>query len=297
MDKMRTYIITFLLLFFFNLQAQELDVQVTINTEKLSQEYKDYLFNFANSIQNYMNGTRFLDEEWQGPKIKCNINFIFQSGSGNNKYSAQVYITSQRLIYKSFPPKYTVILKIFDQNVDFTYDRAQSLNFNPGIFEPLTGFLNYYAYLIIGMDLNTYGALSGNSLIQKALNIALMGESSGFDKGWGENSNNSRRALVENILNDNYSFFMQDFYKYHYYGLDNYTTNPNLSKQVIASMIENIYSKRNNINLNSPLLRIFFDSKYLEIAEIMNNYENSLTIQKLKSIDPSHTSKYEEINR
>jgi len=288
-------IILYLLLVVSNIISQELDATVNINTEKLSQEYKDYLFNFENVVSNYLNGTKFLDQEWQGPKIKCNFSFIFQSGSGNNRYSAQVYITSQRIIYKSNPTKSTIILKLFDQNLDFTYDRGQSFNFNPSIFEPLTGFLNYYAYLIIGMDLNTYGALSGQPIIQKALNIAIMGESSGFEKGWGGNLTNTRKALVENILNEKNVFFMKDFYKYHYYGLDLLSTNYEQARNNIASLIENLYNNRTNVNLNNPLYRTFFDTKYIEIAEVLNNYENTLTIQKLKTLDPSHTSKYDEI--
>lgn len=288
-------IILIILLFFSNNYSQELEAQVSINTEKLTQEYRDYLFNFENIVANYLNGTKFLEQEWQGPKIKCNFTFIFQSGTGNNKYSAQVYVTSQRLIYKSNPPKYTIILRLFDQNFDFSYDRGQSLNFNPSIFEPLTGFLNYYAYLIIGMDLNTYGALSGQPIIQRAMNIAIMGETSSFEKGWGGNATNSRRALVENILNEKNVPFMNDFYKYHYYGLDLLSTNSQEAKKVIASLIENLYDNRTNLNLNNYLYRTFFDTKYIELAEVLANYENSLTIQKLKVIDPSHTSKYEEI--
>lgn len=284
-----------LLILSIRLFSQELDATVILNCEKLSTEYKDYLADFSNQLQNYLNNNRFFDQEWQGPKIKCAFSIIILSGSNQKHYTAQVSITSQRLIYKSSPIKYTPILKLFDPSWEFNYERAQSFSFNPSQFEPLLSFLNYYAYVIIGMDLNSYGALSGQETVQKAMNLALMGESSAYEKGWGKGSGFTRKTFCDDILNEKYRPFMENFYKYHYYGLDNLSKDKIKAQKKFIELVDNLYLSRTKMNLSNTLIRSFFDAKYIELAELFADINDQSAIKKLMSVDPAHTTRYNEV--
>ena len=52
------------------------------------------------------------------------------------------------------------------------------------LFEPLSGFLAYYAYLILGGEIDTYEFNGGNIAYEAARDIALRGSASEYKIGW-----------------------------------------------------------------------------------------------------------------
>ena len=47
-------------------------------------------------------------------------------------------------------------LRYFDKGVQFFYNSGTSLYYDPVLFEPITGFLAYYAHLILAGEIDTY---------------------------------------------------------------------------------------------------------------------------------------------
>ena len=85
-------------------------------------------------------------------------------------------------------------LRYFDKSVQFYYNSGSSLYYDPVLFEPLTGFLAFYAHLLLAGEIDTYEFNGGNSSFELARDIALRGSSSEYKKGWG-----SRVTLVDNL--------------------------------------------------------------------------------------------------
>ncbi len=85
-------------------------------------------------------------------------------------------------------------LRYFDKSVQFYYNSGSSLYYDPVLFEPLTGFLAYYAHLLLAGEIDTYEFNGGNSSFELARDIALRGSASEYKKGWG-----SRVTLVDNL--------------------------------------------------------------------------------------------------
>ena len=85
-------------------------------------------------------------------------------------------------------------LRYFDKSIQFYYNSGSSLYYDPVLFEPLTGFLAYYAHLFLGGEIDTYEFNGGNGSFELSRDIALRGSSSEYKKGWGY-----RITLVDNI--------------------------------------------------------------------------------------------------
>ncbi len=287
-------LILILSLFPIVLFGQELDATVTVNYEQLETSAKEKLENFADDVREYLNSNRFTDQDYQD-KIKCSFNIFFVSSSGETKYSAQVVITSQRPIYNS--QKNSLMFRVQDSKWDFNYEKGQTLYFNQTDFDPLTSFLDYYAYVIIGVDADSYQKLGGTDYFNKALDITVLGGNSSYKKGWVlDGSNYNRRALVLNLTDASYQKFREDFFDYHYNGIDIYAENKTVAQRNIVKLISDLAAVRDKLDARSVLLKVFFDAKNKEIVDYLMDYPDKATVfEMLKKIDPSHLSTYEKL--
>ena len=203
-----------IILLTINTFSQELNCKVTVNYESIPTGNRELLSDFANSIEDYLNKTRFTDK-WEVDKIDCAFNIFFIGASSDVNYTAQAVITSQRPIYQS--AKNSLMLSINDGQWSFTYEKNQTLYPTQSVFDPLTSFLDYYAYIIIGFNEDSYDELLGNPFFTKAFDIVNLGANSSFRTGWEKSSGSyTRRGLVEDLLNEKYRPFREAFFNYHY---------------------------------------------------------------------------------
>lgn len=287
------FILGLLVLLTFTLKAQELQATVTVQYENLPVLNKESLVNFAQVIQDYLNNNRFTGTTWNNPKIKCTFTIFFLSASDETSYSTQVFIGSQRQIYNS--TNNSPMLTILDNNWSFGYEKNQALYFNPMVNNSITSFLDYYAYLIIGMDNDSWEQMSGTPSFSKALDIVHLALSSKFSKGWDKSSGTyNRRDLVEDILNERYRPFREAISEYHY-GIDLYEVNKENGQKKIASLVKVLQSLKSKIDLRSIFIKVFFDAKYQEIIEDLKDYPDRTIFKTLKEVDPPHAGKYDEI--
>lgn len=275
--------------------TQELDCKVIVNYESLPVVNRELLAGFAGVVEDYMNMTRFTEEEWEGPRIPCTMNIFFLSASSDVNYSAQVVVVSQRHIYNSI--NYSSMLTINDNNWSFIYEKGQGLYANLSTFDPLTSFLDYYANIIIGFDMDSYFELGGSPYYSKAFNIVNLGSSSGFPSGWQSASPTSfsRWNLVSDFQNDKYRPFREAFYNYHYNGIDIFSEHRDIALEQMTNLVKTLEEMRSKVDLNTVLIRAFFDAKSGEIADYLRHTNNPRLFETLKKIDPRHAAKYDEV--
>ena len=272
--------------------GQELNAKVTVNFEQLETISKDRLENFGSLIEDYLNNNNFAGDDWEGERIDCNFSIFFTSAS-ENTYSAQVVITSTRPVYNS--ESNSLMLLIQDADWSFFYEKNQSLYFDPQEFDALLSFFDYYAFLIIGMDLDSYVPQGGTQYFRLASELAILGSNSGYSGGWAlETSSYNKRGLVENLLRANFQQFRIDFYDYHYNGIDELQRDKKHATRNLVKLVKNldgIYSKISRMNI---LMRVFFDTKHKEIFNYLQDYPDKSILKLLKKIDPSHISTYDQ---
>jgi hypothetical protein len=287
------YFIILLLIFSSFSVAQELNCKVTVNYEGLPQLNREILTDFASVIENYMNTTQFTSEAWDGQRIDCSLNIFFTSASGDNDYNAQVVVVSTRPIFKSI--RQSPMLTINDPSWSFRYIKNQALYSNQSTFDPITGFLDFYANIIIGFDWDTWADLGGTQYFKKAFDIVNLGANSSKKTGWERsNANYSRWGLCDDLLNDKYRSFREAYFVYHY-GVDEYQINKTDAQEKIINMINVLFNMKKKSDINSVLIRTFFDAKYGELIELLRGYPNQTAFEKLVQIDPSHAAKYDEL--
>jgi hypothetical protein len=159
----------------------------------------------------------------------------------------------------------------------------------------LTSFLDFYANLIIGLDYDSYLELGGSDYFSKASGIANFGASSKFSSGWTLTSSAyNRRRLVEDLNNDAYRPFREGEFDY-YYGIDVFALNKPLGQKYIVKLVDAINKSKDNIDLNSVLMKTFFNAKNEEIIDRLKDYPDRYDVfLTLKKLDPAHASKYDD---
>ena len=183
MARRNIFLIPFIL--YFNVVfCQFASVDVTLDDRLLRSEEKQDVINMRNDIQRFFLSTTW-DDNYSDLSVPIYVQIIFEgvTQKGNESiYNCQALFSNGG------------DLRYFDKSVQFYYNSGNSLYYDPVLFEPLTGFLAYYAHLILAGEIDTYEFNGGNGSFELARDIALRGSSSEYRKGWG-----SRTTLVDNL--------------------------------------------------------------------------------------------------
>jgi Domain of unknown function (DUF4835) len=276
---------------FSTVTAQEINSTVTVNYDALGGTDRETVINLAPAIQNYINSYRWTGQDFRGPKIQVTLNIYLQSGS-NGVYSAQAFIGSQRPIYKS--GNVSPMVRVLDNSWQFSYTKDQPLLHDEFHFNSFTGFIDYYMYVVLGFDFDSYDPLGGTKYFQKAANIVAQAQNGDFPQGWQPTTSGSysRYALVNDALSGKYDVFRTAFYNYEYNGIDMLSTQRDSAQVVIANALNKIADIVLQSGSRSALMRVFFDAKYNEIADALNGYPDKGILQKLSIVDQAHQSTY-----
>jgi hypothetical protein len=287
------YTLLFLLFLSFAAIAQELNCRVEVNYQNLPVNNRELLVDFAGVIENYMNTTRYTNDDY-AQRIDCSMSIFFTGASSDIDYSAQIVVVSQRPVFKSTGN--SPILTVNDGQWQFRYQKGQALYANQTSFDPLTSFLDYYALIIIGMDMDTFEPSGGTVVFKRAQDIVNLGANSGSSLGWQSSSSAySRWGLVNDILSATYSFFRNSIFDYHY-GVDIFSQNKQLGQRKVADLVNVLWIMYEQIgNINSVYVRTFFDAKFGEVIDYLKDYPDPELFSKLKKIDPPHSARYDAV--
>ena len=205
-------------------------------------------------------------------------------------------IQSARPVYNSTYE--SILLNFADREWQFEYVESQPLNFSENIFTSnLTSLLAFYAYVIIGLDYDSFGEKSGSEFFQTALNIANNAQPSNRP-GWSTlGSTRNRYWLIENLTNGQMQDIRQGLYDYHRQGLDTFIESPDKSRENILTVLEDLQKVRKTYP-NSILVIAFLDAKSDELINIFS--KGNIQVRRkafdiLATIDPSKRSDYQQI--
>jgi hypothetical protein len=271
-------------------RAQQIDCNVKVSYEGVATTHKDLLIGFDSDVREYLNNYKWGNDDLE-EKITCTVDIFIQNVVGENRYSAQVFIGSQRPLYNNGGNK--GILRLKDDAWEFTYVRGRPIVHNEYSFNDLTSFLDFYVYLIIGYDYDTYERLSGTTYFQKAANIASLGRANG-GKGWQQaKSGYNRIQLIDELLNAKFTPVRAASFKYHFAALDSLSFSRARALKNAHDALVMIGEVKKSADPRNQIIRAFFDVKYQEIAELFLGYDPKVYAM-LASIDPTHQTTYEE---
>jgi hypothetical protein len=258
-------------LFFLSLAAlsQELNCKVTVNADQINTSDRSVFKDMERSFANFMNTRKWTGDNYKiYERINCSIFLNLKMPSIGN-FTASVQIASARPI---FDTNYeSVVFNFADRDWQFQYIESQPLEYNDNNYiSNLTSMLAYYAYIILGMDYDSYSELGGTPYFQKALNVVNNAQP-GNQVGWETlGSNRNRFALITDINNPQMLELRKNTYRYHRLALDTFDKTPDQSRDIILDCVKNV-KKVWSINPNSIFVISFFDAKATEMVNIFSD--------------------------
>ena len=251
-----------------SMEAQELQVKININSSQVEGSDKSVFENLQQTLEQWMNDRQWTELQFQkNERINVTFNItVSKYDKGNNRFSCTAMIQANRPVYNS---AYTTTL-YNNKDGDFTFDFAQfdQLNFNEEMVDnQLTALMAYYAYLIIGLDLDSFGALAGTEVLQRCMNLTNNAQDLGFP-GWKafEDSKN-RFAIINDYLDEAMKPFRQLQYDYYRKGLDEMSNNAERGRTNVSEALELLKQAHQDKPL-SMLPQIWTDYKRDELANI-----------------------------
>ena len=176
--SLKNYYLIIILLFSGFAQAQEFDCQVSVNDEQLEGNSFGYVVNsLKTDLESYINEYRWTEIEFlEQEKIKCQINIILLNGDQDFNFTAETIIQLRRPIYNTSAETTTLIIS--DGNWQFNFPEGKSLIHDDLEFEPLTGFIDFYLYLLLGYDFDTFSEYGGTEWLQKSQDVVDLAQNS-----------------------------------------------------------------------------------------------------------------------
>ena len=287
------------LIFLFSIgttKSQELNAQVVVNSDLVNQTNQQVFKTLERSLNELINtqvwtGESYLNQE----RITCS--FVFNlSRYSNGQFEATLQVQSQRPV---FDTNYdSPILNFLDKDIVFSYQEFEPLFFNQSSFESnLISLISYYAYIIIGMDADSFSSKGGNPFYERALQVVNLAQTSS-GKGWKPSDGTRNRFwLIDALRSNTFREFRQTLYKYHREGLDKLTEDPFQGKKSLMEAIK-LLDPLNQRRPNNFLTQIFFDAKVEEIVNLFQEgpkIDFKETEEILKKIAPFFGARWKQI--
>lgn len=254
-----------------SIRSQELNCSVEVNSDQIQNVSKSVFQTLQDAIREYMNTTKFSEAQiGVNEKIECRLFFTIKEYSEEGKFVGDLQIQSTRPVYNT---SYTTTLINFkDNRIEFNYQEGEPLIFSENSMENnLTAILNFYAYLILAVDFDSFSPHGGDPFFDRVKLIVQMAQSSG-ESGWKAFEDTKNRSAILSAFTDPATSGIRDImYDYHRGGLDEMSMSPDKGRAKITASLE-ILKKIYDVAPMSVILSMFKDAK---LDELVNLYTKS----------------------
>ena len=297
------FIVSFTLFIIYScaMQAQELEARVTVNSTKIEGTRTEVFESLQQKLTDFLNNHKWTEIPFrENEKIQCNFNITV------NKYTQDENTFECTLLMNSLRPVYgstynTVAYSVNDVDFTFQFGEFDQLEYQANqIDNNLVALLAYYAYMIIGMDLDTMAPKGGTDCFHIAEDIATAGESMGFP-GWkpfGDSSN--RYALLSDYIDGSMECMREFNYIYHRQGLDRMYEVPDSARAAIADALD-LLEEANKAKNMTKVAQLFTEYKRDELVNIFEKKgtreEKDKAYEILFAIDASQSNTWDRIKK
>ncbi|MCS3756693.1 DUF4835 family protein [Salinibacter ruber] len=276
--------------------GQELRCRVQIDDSQISgaESEFDFLDDLERQIREYMNQRSWTDDAFlPHERISCSLQIVLQESISLSEFRARLVVTTRRPIYGT--SQSSVVARVNDPEWRFEYSRGSSLNHDLDRYDPLTSVLDFYAYLILGYDYDTFSPLGGTPFFDRAQTVADQAEGSG-DPGWSSvGTQQTRVQLLSNLRAQRHEPLRRVYYKYHRKGLDRFVQETEAARKTLMEVLRTLRTLRDRLS-QSYALNLFFATKNQELTAIFEESDLEGQAQGLLvQMDPSHSSQYNRL--
>lgn len=297
MTSLRLFLLIIVAAVAASTRSQELNCQVEVNHDQVQGTNTSVFETLQEAVADYMNTTKFSTAQIaNSERIDCRLFFTIKEYT-DDIMKGDLQIQSTRPVYNS---SYTTTLINFkDTRIEFKYQEHEPLVFSETTMESnLTAILNFYAYLILAVDFDSFSPQGGDPFWERLASIVQLAQSSG-EIGWKAFENNRNRAAVLGAFTEpNTSVLRRLIYDYHRRGLDEMSVSPDKGRAAITkSLLENLQKAADAAPM-SVGLTMFHDSKLDELINIYSKgsqTERESVYDLLKSLYPTDEQRLKDI--
>jgi hypothetical protein len=249
--------------------AQELQAKVTINRNQIQGTDASVFESLQQTLEQFINDRQWTNLQFQkNERIVCNFNItVTKYNQDDNAFTCTALIQANRPVYNS---SYTSTLyNNKDNDFNFQFSQFDQLEFNEEVIDnQLTALVAYYAFLIIGLDLDSFAPMGGEDVLQRCMNLANNAQNLNYP-GWKAFDNDRNRyAIISDYLDVAMQPFRQLQYNYYRQGLDEMANNADRGRTAITTAIQEQLKKCHEDKPLSMLPQIWTDYKRDELASI-----------------------------
>jgi Domain of unknown function (DUF4835) len=297
-------IFSFVLILTREARSQEFQANVTVLSNRISTKVDKQVFTTLQSaLFNFLNGRKWTNIAFnQNEKIQCNFLLNLAGASDNNTYTGSLTIQLGRPIFNT--GYQSPLMNYMDESVTFKYIQYQDMEFNEnrvGGTDPLTANLTavfaYYAYIILGLNFDSYGLRGGDQYYMQAQNIVNNAPEGNALTGWKPfDGLRNRYWLVQNLTDPKYNPIHDALYNYYRLGLDQMFDHEADARMAVMNALI-AFNSINNEFPNIMFIQFFFQGKGSEIANIFKRGtpdEKNRALEILSKIDVSNLNQYKQ---
>lgn len=278
-------------------QSQVFDVDVEVNYSQISSSSGlEHLDELEGLITNYLTGNTWTDKRFQEhERIRMNIVVNLNSAEGT-QVSATIMVALERPIYNTM--QITSLFVVSDNNWEFDFRRNRNLIQDEFQYDDIASILDYYAYMALAFDADSFSELGGQEYFNKARDVVETAQSAGAP-GWASSGSTRRNRyyLVNHFLNPSYEGLRKAIYQYHRHGLDLFTTSTDEARENVLNAFQMIRNAQRQTSDNYPF-DLLFSTKYREFTAFFRDAQQEQRLQAynlLLEMDRSHISEYDKL--
>ena len=302
MTLFRTIFTNLFILAALGLHAQELQVKVNINHSQISGTEVGVFENLQQTIEQFVNERQWTPLQFlKNERIQCSMNITVNAYiREENRFNCTAQIQANRPVYNS---AYTTTLyNNMDDQFNFDFIQFDQLNFNDEMVDKqLPALLAYYAYLIIGLNLDSFAPMAGTDVLQRCMYLVNNAHELGYP-GWKAFENNRNRfAIINDYLDESMRAFRQLQYDYYRKGLDEMANNAERGRTEISEALVNDLQSAHENKPVSNLPQIWTDYKRDELVNIYKGKgtqkEKERIFDLLMSLNASQSNAWDNIKK
>ncbi len=278
-----------------SVDAREFRCTVTVNIRQLQGSGFAHLNDLKELIEDYLNNSNWTTDAYQPEEwIECSAQVVFLESRTLTSFRAQLILTSTRPIYGTTAK--TTLLQVSDDQWEFNFARGTPLVFETERFDPLTSVLDFYAYVMLGYDYDSFSDMGGEAHFQKAKRIQQLADSRN-SPGWSAINRDPRGELIDQMTAPRFKTMREALFQYHFHGLDHFVLDPDVARDAVFKSLTAIQTLYRDLS-RQYVFDVFFSSKYTEITAIFLESDfDSQAFAVLTEVDPAHLTKYNELVR
>ena len=256
--------------------SQFLEANVEIDMRRLNEGERQLLYTLDKDLSEYFINNQFSSDASDFEMI-IDFRLVLESVSTSG---SQTTINAQAILTNKLDQNF------YAKGIQFPYNKGHKI-IQDSIFDPLAIFLDYYAFIFLAAELDTWEYMGGTSYYSKAIEKADIGKDSNFSRGWEDRWKKARK-----IKNNQYLRTMRFNYFLAQDELIKEKINYELVYESMLIFYENLKSIDEKLGSNKETLK-FLNAYHLSIAELLSVLEINNGLKLLMYYDDEHKKIYE----